>query len=110
MKNKKITLAYGGGGEETNKLIKELFYENFKNDILIKAEDAAVINLNGKTAFTTDSFTIDPIFFNGGDIGKLSVAGTCNDLAMMGAKPKFLSISVRIEEVLDFDDLEKIVK
>ncbi len=110
MENKKITLAYGGGGEETNKLIKELFYENFKNDILIKAEDAAVINLNGKTAFTTDSFTIDPIFFNGGDIGKLSVAGTCNDLAMMGAKPEYLSISFMIEEGLDFEDLEKIVK
>ena len=107
--DKKITLAYGGGGEETNKLIKELFYENFKNDILIKAEDAAIINLKGKTAFTTDSFTIDPIFFNGGDIGKLSIAGTCNDLAMMGAEPKFLSISFIIEEGFSFSDLEKIV-
>ncbi len=105
----KITLAYGGGGEETNKLIKNLFYENFKNDILLKAEDAAVVSLNGKTAFTTDSFTIDPIFFNGGDIGKLSIAGTCNDLAMMGAKPEFLSISFIIEEGLSFSDLEKIV-
>ncbi len=105
----KITLAYGGGGEETNKLIKDLFYENFKNDILIKAEDAAIINIDGKTAFTTDSFTIDPIFFNGGDIGKLSIAGTCNDLAMMGAEPKFLSISFIIEEGLHFNDLKKIV-
>lgn len=105
----KITLAYGGGGEETNKLIKELFYENFKNDILIKAEDAAVLNLNAKNAFTTDSFTIDPIFFNGGDIGKLSIAGTCNDLAMMGAKPEFLSISFIIEEGFKLSDLEKIV-
>ena len=109
MKNKKITLAYGGGGEETQNLIKDLFYENFKNDILIKAEDAAVIEMKGKTAFTTDSFTIDPIFFNGGDIGKLSIAGTCNDLAMMGAKPKYLSISFIIEEGFDFSDLEKIV-
>ena len=107
---KRITLAYGGGGEETNKLIKELFYENFKNDILLKAEDAAVINLNGKTAFTTDSFTVEPIFFNGGNIGKLSVAGTCNDLAMMGAEPKYLSISFIIEEGFLFSDLEKIVK
>ena len=105
----KITLAYGGGGEETNKLIKELFYKNFSNEILERAEDAAVINLNGKTAFTTDSFTIDPIFFNGGDIGKLSIAGTCNDLAMMGAKPKFLSASFIIEEGFEFSDLEKIV-
>jgi len=105
----KITLAYGGGGEETNKLIKELFYKNFSNEILERAEDAAVININGKTAFTTDSFTIDPIFFNGGDIGKLSIAGTCNDLAMMGAKPKFLSASFIIEEGFEFSDLEKIV-
>ena len=110
MENKRITLAYGGGGEETQTLIKKLFYKNFKNDILLKAEDAAVINLNGKTAFTTDSFTIDPIFFNGGDIGKLSIAGTCNDLAMMGAEPKYLSISFIIEEGLLFSDLEKIVK
>ena len=107
--DKKITLAYGGGGEETNKLIKELFYKNFKNDILTKAEDAAIINMEGKTAFTTDSFTIEPIFFNGGDIGKLSIAGTCNDLAMMGAKPEFLSISFIIEEGFSFSDLEKIV-
>jgi len=107
---KKITLAYGGGGEETNKLIKDIFYKNFSNEILESAEDSAVINLHGKTAFTTDSFTIDPIFFNGGDIGKLSIAGTCNDLAMMGAKPKFLSASFIIEEGFEFSDLEKIVK
>jgi len=107
---KKITLAYGGGGEETNKLIKDIFYKNFSNEILESAEDAAVVNINGKTAFTTDSFTIDPIFFKGGNIGKLSIAGTCNDLAMMGAKPKFLSASFIIEEGFEFSDLEKIVK
>ena len=106
---KKITLAYGGGGEETNKLIKDIFYKNFSNEILESAEDSAVINLNGKTAFTTDSFTIDPIFFKGGNIGKLSIAGTCNDLAMMGAEPKFLSASFIIEEGFEFSDLEKIV-
>jgi len=110
MENKKITLAYGGGGEETQKLIKDLFYKNFSNEILESAEDAAVIELKGKTAFTTDSFTVSPLFFNGGNIGKLSIAGTCNDLAMMGAKPKYLSVGFMIEEGLEFRELEKIVK
>jgi hydrogenase expression/formation protein HypE len=106
----KITLAYGGGGEETNKLINDLFYKYFDNEILVNAEDAAVIELNSKTAFTTDSFTVSPIFFNGGNIGKLSVVGTCNDLAMMGAQPKYLSCGFMIEEGLEFEKLEEIVK
>jgi hydrogenase expression/formation protein HypE len=106
----KLTLAYGGGGEETNKLIHELFYKNFSNPVLESAEDAAVVELNGKTAFTTDSFTVSPIFFNGGNIGKLAIAGTCNDLAMMGAKPQYISCGFMIEEGLEFDELEKIVK
>jgi len=106
----KITLSYGGGGEETNKLINELFYKYFDNEILTSAEDAAVLNIKGKSAFTTDSFTVSPIFFNGGDIGKLSIAGTCNDLAMMGAEAKFLSCGFIIEEGLEFDVLERIVK
>jgi len=106
----KITLSYGGGGEETNKLINDLFYKYFNNEILLKAEDAAVLNLDKKNAFTTDSFTVSPIFFNGGNIGKLAVAGTCNDLAMMGAKPEYLSCSFIIEEGLEFSELEAIVK
>ena len=110
MENEKITLAFGGGGEETQNLIKELFYKNFSNEILESAEDAAVIELDGKNAFTTDSFTISPLFFNGGNIGKLSIVGTCNDLAMMGAKPKYLSVGFMIEEGLEFSQLEKIVK
>jgi hydrogenase expression/formation protein HypE len=106
----KITLAYGGGGEETNKLINGLFYKYFSNPLLESAEDAAVVELNGKTAFTTDSFTVSPIFFNGGNIGKLAIAGTCNDLAMMGAKPEFLSCGFIIEEGLELEELEVIVK
>jgi hydrogenase expression/formation protein HypE len=106
----KITLSFGGGGEETNKLIHNLFYKNFSNEILESAEDAAVLNVNKKIAFTTDSFTVNPLFFNGGNIGKLSIVGTCNDLAMMGAKPKYLSCSFIIEEGFDYADLEKIVK
>ena len=106
--NKTITLAHGNGGQENNELITEVFYEAFKNDILSKSEDAAVIE-NGKLAFSTDSFTVSPIFFNGADIGKLAICGTCNDLAMMGAKPKYLTCSVIIEEGFSLSDLEKIV-
>ncbi len=106
----KITLSYGGGGEETNKLINNLFYKYFDNEILKKSEDAAVIETDKKIAFTTDSFTVSPIFFNGGNIGKLAIAGTCNDLAMMGAKPKYLSCGFMIEEGLEYSTLEEIVK
>ena len=107
--NKTITIAHGNGGEENNELIEKIFYKHFENDILAKSEDAAVIE-EGKLAFTTDSFTVSPLFFPGGDIGKLAVCGTCNDLAMMGAKPKYLTCSVIIEEGFSTRDLEKIVK
>ncbi len=106
---KTVTIAHGNGGEENNELIHKIFYKHFENDILAKSEDAAVIE-DGKLAFTTDSFTVSPLFFPGGDIGKLAVCGTCNDLAMMGAKPKYMTCSVIIEEGFSMRDLEKIVK
>ena len=106
---KTITLAHGNGGAENNELINKVFYKAFKNDILSKSEDAAVIQ-DGTLAFSTDSFTVSPLFFNGADIGKLAVCGTCNDLAMMGAKPKYLTCSVIIEEGFEIRSLEKIVK
>ncbi len=105
--NKTITLAHGNGAEENNELIKEVFYKAFKNEVLEKSEDAAVL---GKLAMTTDSFTVSPLFFKGGDIGKLAVCGTCNDLAMMGAKPKYLTCSVIIEEGFSLESLKNIVK
>lgn len=105
---KTINLAHGNGGQENNELINKVFYKNFKNEILEKNEDAAVIE-EGKLAFCTDSFTVSPIVFNGGDIGKLSVCGTCNDLAMMGAKPKYLTCAVIIEEGFEQRMLERIV-
>ena len=108
-KAKQIQLSHGGGGEETNTLIHDLFYRYFSNDVLIAAEDAAVLEVKNKIAFTTDSFTVSPIFFNGGNIGKLAIAGTVNDLAMMGAKPLYLSASFMIEEGFAFEDLETIV-
>lgn len=107
---KTVQLSHGGGGEETNTLIHDLFYKHFNNEILIKAEDAAVLQINKKIAFTTDSFTVSPIFFEGGDIGKLAIAGTVNDLAMMGAKPLYLSSAFIIEEGFSFSDLTQIVE
>ncbi len=107
--NKNITLAHGNGGQENSELISKIFYKYFKNDILKKSEDSAVIE-DGKLAFSTDSFTVTPLFFSGGDIGKLSICGTCNDLAMMGAKPKYLTCSVIIEEGFSIRELEKIVR
>lgn len=103
---KTITLSQGNGGEENNELIKKIFFEHFSNPTLLKCEDSAII---GSMAVTTDSFTVKPIFFNGGDIGKLAVCGTCNDLAMMGAKPKYLTCSFIIEEGFSVESLEKIV-
>ncbi|MFA6196346.1 MAG: hydrogenase expression/formation protein HypE [Sulfurimonas sp.] len=106
---KTITLACGNGGEENNELISSVFYKAFKNEILEKSEDAAIIH-NGALAFSTDSFTVSPLFFAGADIGKLAVCGTCNDLAMMGAKPKYLTCSVIIEEGFEIAQLERIVE
>ena len=105
---KTIILAHGNGGAENNELIKEVFYEAFKNEILEKSEDAAIIQ-NGKLAFSTDSFTVTPLFFAGANIGKLAICGTCNDLAMMGAKPKYLTCTVIIEEGFDMEELKIIV-
>ncbi|MGE0738454.1 hydrogenase expression/formation protein HypE [Sulfurimonas sp.] len=105
---KTITLSQGNGGIENNELISKVFYKAFKNDILDKSEDAAIIE-GGRLAFSTDSFTVTPLFFAGADIGKLAVCGTCNDLAMMGAKPKYLTCSVIIEEGFSVDELEHIV-
>ena len=116
---KNITLAMGNGGEENNDLIKNIFYKAFKNNILEKSEDAAIVELgvkneelrnNTKLAMTTDSFTVSPLFFAGSDIGKLSICGTCNDLAMMGAKPQYLTVGIIIEEGFPTRDLEKIVR
>jgi hydrogenase expression/formation protein HypE len=106
--NETIKLAHGNGGQENNELISNIFYKAFENDILAKSEDAAVIE-DGKLVFSTDSFTVDPIFFAGGDIGKLAVCGTCNDLAMMGAKPKYLTVSFIIEEGFEIPKLQTVV-
>jgi len=106
----KILLAHGGGGRLTNNLITNRILPKFSNDILAELEDAASLQLDsGSVCFTTDSYTVKPLFFNGGDIGKLAVCGTVNDLAVAGAKPVALSLSLIIEEGFDLDVLDKIL-
>lgn len=107
--NKTVQLSHGGGGKEMNQLITDLFFKAFNNPILASQEDAAKLNMCGHIAFTTDSFTVSPLFFAGGNIGKLAVAGTVNDLAMMAAQPEYLSCSFIIEEGFAIDDLTIIV-
>lgn len=102
---KTISLSNGNGGLESNELIQR-FYTAFDNDYL-KPEDGAL--LDGGLVVSTDSFTVNPLFFPGGDIGKLSICGSCNDVAMMGAKPSFLSVAFMIEEGFCLDMLDKII-
>ncbi len=109
-KDKIIQLSHGDGGIKTGELINNLFLKYFGNEILNKLEDSAVLKpVSGRIAFTTDSFTVDPIFFPGGDIGKLSICGTINDLSTTGCTPLALSLSFIIEEGLPVSDLEKIL-
>ena len=109
MNERKITLAYGSGGRLTHQLIKDIFLKHLNNEILSQMNDSAVFELDGRLAFTTDSYVVNPIFFPGGDIGKLAVNGTVNDLAMMGAEPLYISLSFIIEEGLSLEELERIV-
>ena len=95
-----ITLGHGSGGVLTNKLLDSGVFDLLSNDILDERHDGAFLELNGKTAFSTDSFLVSPIFFPGGNIGELAINGTVNDLAMCGATPKYLSLSFIIEEGL----------
>lgn len=104
----KILLSHGGGGIMMQKLIDEVFINKFDNEYIKMMEDAAL--LPNKITFTTDSFVVKPLFFPGGDIGKLSICGTVNDISMRGAKPLYLSTAFIIEEGFPIDDLNKIVK
>jgi len=111
MSQKTILLDHGSGGLASQELIGNLFLKYLDNPILRGLEDSAVLeNQPGKLAFSTDSYVVDPIFFPGGDIGKLAVHGTINDLAMRGAKPLCLSLGLILEEGMDLVDLEKIIQ
>ena len=107
---KRILLAHGGGGRLTGDLIENLILPRFKNETLEQLTDAACLELDSTSlCFTTDSFVVKPLVFSGGDIGKLAVCGTVNDLAVSGAKPVGLSLSLIIEEGMEFSLLEDIL-
>ncbi|MCD6495572.1 hydrogenase expression/formation protein HypE [Candidatus Bipolaricaulota bacterium] len=104
-----ILLAHGSGGKLAHRLIEETILSDLTNPMLAQMDDSAVLDLSGRTAFTTDSYVVSPIFFPGGDIGKLAVCGTTNDLAMSGARPLYLSLSFIIEEGLPLSDLRRVL-
>jgi hydrogenase expression/formation protein HypE len=105
----RILLAHGSGGKLSHDLIKNLMLHELGNPCLNLLDDAATLTFNGRIAFTTDSYVISPLFFPGGDIGKLAVCGTVNDLSMVGAIPKYVSLSLIIEEGFLLGDLKKII-
>lgn len=111
-----VTLAHGAGGKAMKDLIEDLFARAFDNPLLAPMEDQARIDLDmlarlgDRLAFTTDSYVVDPLFFPGGDIGKLAVCGTINDLAVGGAKPLYLSCAIIIEEGVSIDLLRQVAQ
>jgi hydrogenase expression/formation protein HypE len=105
----KIIMAHGSGGKLAHELIEKTFLSALSNPLLARLDDSAVIDCKGRLAFTTDSYVVKPILFPGGDIGKLAVCGTVNDLAMSGAVPLYLSLAFIIEEGLLCDDLIRIL-
>ena len=115
MKDECILMAHGGGGRAMRRLIEDVFVGAFDNPLLAALEDQALVPLaalasqGDRLAFTTDSYVVSPLFFPGGDIGTLAVAGTVNDLAMSGARPLFLTCSVIIEEGLPMETLRRVV-
>lgn len=106
----KITLAHGSGGKATTELIDSIFDKYFSNPVLDMMEDSAVVGGSDRIAITTDSFVVTPLFFKGGDIGRLAVCGTINDLLMRGAEPKYITSAFIIEEGADTDTLKKIAQ
>ena len=109
--HKQIVLGHGSGGKLTADLIDKIFLPAFHNPTLDKLDDQAVLTIGGaRVAFTTDSFVVTPIFFPGGDIGRLAIHGTVNDLAMSGARPLYLSAAFILEEGLAVDDLRRVVE
>jgi hydrogenase expression/formation protein HypE len=105
-----VLLAHGGGGVRTQALIREIILRRLGNPILERLDDSACLTIpETELAFTTDSFVVNPVFFPGGDIGKLAACGTINDLAMQGAEPRYLSLGLILEEGLPLRDLDRII-
>lgn len=105
----KVLLDYGSGGRASQRLINELFFKHLGNEILARMDDGAVLEVGERLAMSTDSFVVDPVEFPGGNIGSLAVHGTVNDVAMMGAKPLYLTCGFILEEGLEMALLERIV-
>jgi len=105
----RILLAHGSGGKLSHDFVEHFMVKALSNPLLNPLDDSAIFKLNGTLAFTTDSYVVSPLFFPGGDIGRLAVYGTVNDLAMAGAVPLYLSLALIIEEGFPFADLEKII-
>ncbi len=105
-----VTIAHGAGGRQTSRLIDQVFRKYFENPYLTSDDAAVLPEIKGRIVMTTDGFVVSPIMFPGGNIGKLSVCGTVNDLACMGAKPLFLTCAFVIEEGVSIELLEKITK
>lgn len=112
LRDEHITLSHGSGGKATQNLIEGVFGPNFSNPLLDRLDDAAVLSVDGSPplAFTTDTYVVSPLFFPGGDIGKLAVHGTINDLAVSGAQPLYLSAGFILEEGFPMDELQRVVR
>lgn len=109
MENDRITLAHGAGGKVSQELMEQVILPEFGNPLLNELHDGASVNVSGRVAFTTDSYVVKPHFFAGGNIGKLAVCGTVNDLAMTGAVPRYLSMGLILEEGYPIAELRKII-
>lgn len=110
--NDQITLTHGSGGRQMHSLINDYLMSHLKNGILEKMDDSAVLpnSVNSRIAMTTDSFVVSPLFFKGGDIGRLAICGTVNDLATSGAVPSYLSLAFILEEGFPLTDLQRIIQ
>ncbi len=106
----RVTLAHGGGGRVMHRIVEQLFRRAFESPELNEAHDGARLHVAGEVVVTTDAFTVRPLFFPGGDIGSLAIHGTTNDLAVTGARPRFLTASFILEEGMPLSDLERIVR
>lgn len=110
LSDERVSLSHGSGGKATHALVEALFLEAFRNPLLERMEDQALVQIQGaRIAFSTDSFVVSPLFFPGGDIGDLAVNGTVNDLAVSGAKPLYLSAGFILEEGFPVQDLRRVV-
>ena len=108
---KEVVLAHGSGGKLSQRLLQSVVLPRFQNELLAPLHDGAIFDLDGsRIAFSTDSYVVSPIFFPGGDIGKLAVHGTVNDLAMCGARPQYLSVAFIVEEGLPMADFRRIIQ